>query len=278
MTLGERIHTLRTARGLSQGDVAEALDVSRQSVSKWETDSSVPELEKLLGLSSLFGVTLDELVRGEDVPPAAAAAPSQSAPASSAPQPAQRGARTLIGVLLLGFGALIFVLMLALSDVFTGLLFASPFLLCGILCLLIRKHTGLWCAWAVFTCVSAYLYFATGITWRLLLMIPYYTASMNYARLVIAIVHLLLTLVLILVTVRRFSGRPLPTTRRNVILLIVGWGAFIGYHFVRFPLSGLSGMVGGLLIFFLVDAPKCALLTALLTCTMRLIRTRRASR
>ena len=256
MTLGERIHTLRTARGLSQGDVAEALDVSRQSVSKWETESSVPELEKLLGLSSLFGVTLDELVRGEAVPPAAAAAPSQSAPASSAPQPAQRGARTLIGVLL----------------------FASPFLLCGILCLLIRKHTGLWCAWAVFTCVSAYLYFATGITWRLLLMIPYYTASMNYARLVIAIVHLLLTLVLILVTVRRFSGRPLPTTRRNVILLIVGWGAFIGYHFVRLPLSGLSGMVGGLLIFFLVDAPKCALLTALLTCTVRLIRTRRASR
>lgn len=278
MTLGERIHTLRTARGLSQGDVAEALDVSRQSVSKWETDGSVPELEKLLGLSSLFGVTLDELVRGEAVPPAAAAAPSRSAPASSAPQPAQRGARTLIGVLLLGFGALIFVLMLALSDVFAGLLFASPFLVCGILCLLIRKHTGLWCAWAVFTCVSAYLYFATGITWRLLLMIPYYTASMNYACLVIAIVHLLLTLVLILVTVRCFSGKPLPTTRRNVILLIIGWAAFAGYHFIRLPLSGLSGMVGGLLIFFLVDAPKCALLTALLTCTVRLIRTRRTSR
>lgn len=62
MTLGEQIHQLRTARGLSQGDVADALDVSRQSVSKWETDSSVPELEKLLGLSELFGVTLDALV------------------------------------------------------------------------------------------------------------------------------------------------------------------------------------------------------------------------
>lgn len=41
MTLGERIHTLRVGRGLSQGDVADALNVSRQSVSKWETGDNV---------------------------------------------------------------------------------------------------------------------------------------------------------------------------------------------------------------------------------------------
>ena len=66
MDLGTTITRLRTQRGLSQGDLAEALEVSRQSVSKWETDASVPELEKLLKLSELFGVTLDALVRGED--------------------------------------------------------------------------------------------------------------------------------------------------------------------------------------------------------------------
>lgn len=43
---------------LSQGDLAEVLEVSRQSVSKWETDSSVPDLDKLIKLSQLFGVTL----------------------------------------------------------------------------------------------------------------------------------------------------------------------------------------------------------------------------
>ena len=48
MTLGQNICRLRTERGLSQGDLADALDVSRQSISKWETDASVPELEKLL--------------------------------------------------------------------------------------------------------------------------------------------------------------------------------------------------------------------------------------
>ena len=62
MNLGQRIYELRTQKNLSQGDLAEALDVSRQSISKWETGSSVPELDKLIKLSQLFGVTLDELI------------------------------------------------------------------------------------------------------------------------------------------------------------------------------------------------------------------------
>ena len=65
MTLGENIVRLRTQKNWSQGDLADALEISRQSVSKWETDASIPELDKLLKLSELFGVTLDELVRGE---------------------------------------------------------------------------------------------------------------------------------------------------------------------------------------------------------------------
>ena len=48
-------------KNMSQSDLAEALEVPRQSISKWETDSSVPELDKLVRLSECFGVTLDEL-------------------------------------------------------------------------------------------------------------------------------------------------------------------------------------------------------------------------
>ena len=51
MTLGERISALRTEKHMSQNELAEALNVSRQSISKWETDASVPELEKLIKLS-----------------------------------------------------------------------------------------------------------------------------------------------------------------------------------------------------------------------------------
>ncbi|MBQ8381993.1 MAG: helix-turn-helix transcriptional regulator [Clostridia bacterium] len=67
MNIGSTIYKLRTAKNLSQEELAERLDVSRQSVSKWETDASVPDLDKLIKLSEIFGVTLDELV-GREVP------------------------------------------------------------------------------------------------------------------------------------------------------------------------------------------------------------------
>jgi len=91
MTLGENIVRLRTQKNWSQGDLADALDISRQSVSKWETDASIPELDKLLKLSELFGVTLDELVHGEEVPKTETAMPAaQTVPASFAPQATPR--------------------------------------------------------------------------------------------------------------------------------------------------------------------------------------------
>ena len=62
MSLGQRICLYRTRRGMSQLELAERLEVSRQSISKWETDASVPELEKLVNLCEVFEVTLDELV------------------------------------------------------------------------------------------------------------------------------------------------------------------------------------------------------------------------
>lgn len=64
MSLGENIARLRSQKGWSQEELAGALAVSRQSVSKWETDASVPDLDKLMKLSEVFGVSLDVLVRG----------------------------------------------------------------------------------------------------------------------------------------------------------------------------------------------------------------------
>ncbi len=71
MTLGQRIHELRTAAGLSQEQLAERLNVSRQAISKWELDTSAPDLDRLVLLGDLFGVSLDQLVRG--TPPGGAA-------------------------------------------------------------------------------------------------------------------------------------------------------------------------------------------------------------
>ena len=68
MKLSEKILSLRTAMGLSQGDLAEKLEVSRQSVSTWETGQSVPDLDKIIKLADLFGVSVDELVREGERP------------------------------------------------------------------------------------------------------------------------------------------------------------------------------------------------------------------
>lgn len=86
MTLGERLVKLRNEKCLSQGALAEALGVSRQSVSKWETDASVPELDKLVRLSDLFEISLDELVRGKAGPGEPPVGPPQTPEEISCPK------------------------------------------------------------------------------------------------------------------------------------------------------------------------------------------------
>ena len=69
--LGERLYELRTKHEMSQGDLAEKLDVSRQTISKWENNISIPELDKIVSLSGIFGVSVDYLVKGEEEAPTA---------------------------------------------------------------------------------------------------------------------------------------------------------------------------------------------------------------
>lgn len=65
MKLSEKILTLRKQNGLSQEDLAEKLDVSRQAVSRWEIGSAQPDASNILHLSKLFGVTADYLLNDE---------------------------------------------------------------------------------------------------------------------------------------------------------------------------------------------------------------------
>ena len=78
MTFSDKLIALRRKAGWSQEELAERLNVSRQSVSKWESAQSMPDIDKIVQLSSLFGVTTDYLLKdGQDDPqPAAAETPS----------------------------------------------------------------------------------------------------------------------------------------------------------------------------------------------------------
>lgn len=63
-SIGERIYDIRKKRNLSQGELADKLDVSRQTVSKWENNICLPEVEKLIQLSDALGVTADYILKG----------------------------------------------------------------------------------------------------------------------------------------------------------------------------------------------------------------------
>ena len=65
MSLGQILMELRKEKHLSQEEVADQLNVTRQSVSKWETDQSTPDFDKILPICELFGITTEELITGE---------------------------------------------------------------------------------------------------------------------------------------------------------------------------------------------------------------------
>lgn len=66
MILADKILELRRSNNLSQEELAEKLDVSRQSISKWESGTSIPDLNKIIKLSEIFGVSTDYLIKDDD--------------------------------------------------------------------------------------------------------------------------------------------------------------------------------------------------------------------
>ena len=105
MNLGENIYKYRTKQSMSQTDLANALDVSRQSVSKWENNSAVPDLDRIIKMSELFEISLDELVFGKT------AEIKKEVPAEIVPQITLNfKPKTVAGALMLIFGMVFFLL------------------------------------------------------------------------------------------------------------------------------------------------------------------------
>lgn len=69
MTIADRIQNLRKIKGISQEELADKVGVSRQAVSKWESEQSCPDLEKIILLSDYFDVTTDYLLKGIEPQP-----------------------------------------------------------------------------------------------------------------------------------------------------------------------------------------------------------------
>jgi len=169
MTLGQRIASYRSAARLSQGDLAEKLNVSRQSVSKWETDASIPELDKLLLMSDLFHVSLDALVRGDTAPNPEPGLPDPEPKTVPEPTPPPQpdtprpvlSTQKILAFIFLGVGLLCCVL---------GLIFG--WLLCipglylvfvALVCLFLKNHAGLTVGWVTVVGLYYFLRNYTGV-------------------------------------------------------------------------------------------------------------------
>lgn len=247
MSLGANIYKYRTEKRMSQGDLADALEVSRQSVSKWENDASVPELDKLMKMSRLFGVSLDTLVSGVEQP-------------EPAPAPPQRQFSRRQGV---GIGFWCFyvltVLACALSgEGLTGMLLGLPFLICGALCYGSKlKHLGLWCTWV----------FALP-----LVFVPFYEFIRIYeARLITAV----LWVGMLALTLWCLRKEPVVLTKRGMKLLLLGHGLCFGYILMRIlEMLDLWNLVliPDRTIRYWVDALAYLLLTSLLSVSTRILK------
>ena len=159
MSLHETIYTLRTQRGMSQLELAEALDVSRQSISKWETGAAVPELDKLVKLSDVFGITLDELVRGTTQP-----GEPEKGKEPAAVVIERRGMEThrIIALAVLCAGFFLSVLLLVLTGPRTALLLGLPLMAAGALFLALPRRHLLWGFWVLWLLAAVGLYILTG--------------------------------------------------------------------------------------------------------------------
>ena len=101
MELTERLAQARKARGLSQADAAERLNVSRQAISRWETGVGTPSLDSLIQMSQLYGVSLNELVYGPETaqPREGAAEPEAQPECPAVREPHRRRTALLAAVL-----------------------------------------------------------------------------------------------------------------------------------------------------------------------------------
>lgn len=155
MNLGERIYELRNGKNLSQGDLADALDVSRQSVSKWENNMAVPDLDKLIKLCDIFEISLDELTGRET--PESKLIPIESKDLSIT-------SNKIAGFVFLGITLLSAVFLLVTVPM--ALYLCIPLLICTVICFTVKKYVWYWCPWIIYLFIELWL--GTGFAWEIL--------------------------------------------------------------------------------------------------------------
>lgn len=148
MSLGSKIFELRKTKNLSQNDLAELLDVSRQSISKWETDTAVPELDKLIKLCDVFDVSLDVLTERNN-----STAPDSKKNITQDTTASRFSGQSIIGYILFGVSLIMAMLVIIKGVTFDEFIIffslIATLFVCGVVCL-VSKRALYWCIWTIF--------------------------------------------------------------------------------------------------------------------------------
>lgn len=225
-TLGERIYKYRTARGLSQLELSELLEVSRQSVSKWETDVAVPELSKLVKMAEVFEISLDELVLGKEEEKEEAAEEHEIKDEITPKIEKVRETSRMkmgFGFFFLGVGTLLsFLILLLTADILATLFIFTPFGLCAFFCLRQFRHAALWCVESWYVCFMAYFNYATGISWSPhIISVLRPTGHENIWRTILSFVFFFMLVFFIVMTVLAYRKEKFQFSKKKHITLAV---------------------------------------------------------
>lgn len=223
MTFGDRIAIFRKAKSLSQEELANILNVSRQAVYKWEANQSTPELEKLIAMTSVFEVSLDELVTGE----------KQQGQEVVVNVESKSDKHFVSGIVFLTLGLLTVLLMIFLSGSLAGAVVGIPFIVCAALCFSTRKHTLLWCVWTFYISIDLYMRYATGLMPSHILHSLSWTYDMNYARLAIAWMQFIAILIMIALTVKALGVKKTERDKQSTVKLLAGVAAFAALYLIN---------------------------------------------
>ena len=235
MNFGERIYELRSRQGLSQGELADRLGVSRQAVSKWENNSAVPDLDKLLKMSEIFSVSLDELVKGEGFKEITRAREAET-PVEVKPQTEEKASavqtegrlpvRKIFALIFFGLTLLTVVLSFAVADI-DILTLCIPFVCLGLICWFSKNHVGLNCLWFVYIFFQFYSVFMMGGLNFSIYSLRFMFQDIRYLFIGLGAVALLIFIVVF--TVMRVKDRPIKKPQRAKAGLITLWAVSVLY-------------------------------------------------
>ncbi len=165
--IGERIYDLRNRNNMSQGALADKLNVSRQTISKWENNMCLPEAEKLLQLSEIFGVSTDYILKGKTiVEPEPVYIYVKDPDSENISKHNEKILRKYVGIVLAIIAGLLSA-WLALLGGWLYIIFTGGLMLLGILFAYNTKHPWLIVSWIVYilTMLTAPFYSSFSLLW-----------------------------------------------------------------------------------------------------------------